>query len=173
MVLILLVAAPAFIHFTEPEGGPGAKHAAILISLAAGVIVGILAQRTRLCMVGGIRDLILFKDWTLLLGFVGILIAAAIANVCFGFFHVSFTLWVEKRTTFTFFTLGNFFTGTAGVAGISVGTGVLVAPASGVISGNAVAISCPFTIVALGNDRNGTRLTIAAAAHTVKTTRFF
>lgn len=62
VVLILLVAAPAFIHFTEPEGGPGAKHAAILISLAAGVIVGILAQRTRLCMVGGIRDAVLLEN---------------------------------------------------------------------------------------------------------------
>ena len=70
VVLILLVAAPAFIHFTEPEGGPGAKHAAILISLAAGVIVGILAQRTRLCMVGGIRDAVLFGEYKLLFGFV-------------------------------------------------------------------------------------------------------
>ena len=68
VVLILLVAAPAFIHFTEPEGGPGAKHAAILISLAAGVIVGILAQRTRLCMVGGIRDAVLFGEYKLLFG---------------------------------------------------------------------------------------------------------
>ncbi len=46
----------------DPEGGPGAKHAAILISLAAGVIVGIVAQRTRLCMVGGIRDAVLFGE---------------------------------------------------------------------------------------------------------------
>ena len=43
VMLLLLVAAPAFIHFTEPEGGPGAKHAAIIIALAAGIIVGILA----------------------------------------------------------------------------------------------------------------------------------
>ena len=57
VMLLLLAAAPAFIHFTEPEGGPGAKHAAIIIALSAGIIVGILAQRTRLCMVGGIRDL--------------------------------------------------------------------------------------------------------------------
>lgn len=32
VMLLLLVAAPAFIHFTEPEGGPGAKHAAILVT---------------------------------------------------------------------------------------------------------------------------------------------
>ena len=88
-LLVLLITAPAFIFFSE--SGPGSMHAPIIISLIAGLIVGVLAQRSRLCMVGGIRDLILFKDWTLLLGFfVGILIAAAIANVCFGFFHVSF-----------------------------------------------------------------------------------
>ena len=87
-LLVLLITAPAFIFFSE--SGPGSMHATIIISLIAGLIVGVLAQRSRLCMVGGIRDLILFKDWTLLLGFVGILIAAAIANVCFGFFHVSF-----------------------------------------------------------------------------------
>ena len=90
LVLILLVAAPAFIHFTEPEGGPGAKHAAILISLAAGVIVGILAQRTRLCMVGGIRDAVLFGEYKLLFGFVAILVSALIMNVALGFFHPGF-----------------------------------------------------------------------------------
>ena len=87
-LLVLLITAPAFIFFSE--SGPGSMHAPIAISLVAGLIVGVLAQRSRLCMVGGIRDLVLFKDWTLLLGFVGILIAAAITNVCFGFFHVSF-----------------------------------------------------------------------------------
>lgn len=62
VMLLLLVLAPAFIHFTEPEGGPGAKHAAILIALVAGLIVGALAQRIRLCMVGGIRDAVLFAN---------------------------------------------------------------------------------------------------------------
>ena len=90
VMLILLVAAPAFIHFTEPEGGPGAKHAAILISLAAGVIVGILAQRTRLCMVGGIRDAVLFGEFKLLFGFVAILVSALIVNVILGYFHPGF-----------------------------------------------------------------------------------
>lgn len=79
--LILLVAAPAFIHFTEADGGPGAKHAAIAISLAAGVIVGILAQRTRLCMVGGIRDIVLFHESKLLFGFIAILVSACIGNI--------------------------------------------------------------------------------------------
>lgn len=93
--LILLVAAPAFIHFTEPDGGPGAKHAAIAISLAAGIIVGILAQRTRLCMVGGIRDIILFHETKLLFGFIAILVSACIGNIVLG-----------AVTGNTYFTLG-------------------------------------------------------------------
>ena len=84
VMLLLLAAAPAFIHFTEPEGGPGAKHAAIIIALAAGIIVGILAQRTRLCMVGGIRDAVLFKEYKLLFGFAAILVTALVINLILG-----------------------------------------------------------------------------------------
>lgn len=79
--LALLVAAPAFLFFTEAGAGPGAKHAAIAISLCAGLIVGALAQRTRLCMVGGIRDMILFRESKLLLGFLAILVSALLTNL--------------------------------------------------------------------------------------------
>ena len=81
VLLVLLVAAPAYIHFTEAGGGPGAKHAPLLISLAAGVIVGALAQRTRLCMVGGIRDILLFRETKLILGFAAILVSALVCNL--------------------------------------------------------------------------------------------
>lgn len=81
ILLILLVAAPSFIYFTEAGGGPGAMHAAVVISLAAGLIVGALAQKTRLCMVGGIRDLVLFREWKLLAGFIAILVSALVCNL--------------------------------------------------------------------------------------------
>ena len=96
VVFILLVAAPAFIFFTEAGGGPGAKHAAIAISLIAGLIVGALAQRTRLCMVGGIRDVVLFREPKLLMGFGAILVSALICNLVLtaatgtSFFHLGF-----------------------------------------------------------------------------------
>ena len=96
VVFILLVAAPAFIYFTEAGGGPGAKHAAVLISLAAGLIVGALAQRTRLCMVGGIRDVVLFREPKLLMGFGAILISALVCNLILtgatdgAYFHLAF-----------------------------------------------------------------------------------
>lgn len=79
VLLVLLIVAPAFIAFSEE--GPGSKHAPIIISLIAGFIVGLLAQRTRLCMVGGIRDIVLFKETKLILGFVAILVSALVCNL--------------------------------------------------------------------------------------------
>ena len=96
VVFILLVAAPAFIFFTEAGGGPGAKHAAVAISLIAGLIVGALAQRTRLCMFGGIRDIVLFREPKLLMGFGAILVSALVCNLILNgvgeatFFHLGF-----------------------------------------------------------------------------------
>lgn len=81
ILLVLLVAAPAFIFFSPEGAGPGAKHAAIAISLLAGVIVGAIAQHTRLCMVGGVRDFVLFGENRLLLGFAAILVAALVTNL--------------------------------------------------------------------------------------------
>lgn len=88
--LVLLLAAPAFIFFTKTGEGPGAMHAHVIISLAAGLLVGILAQRTRLCMVGGIRDLILFRESKLILGFLAIFLAALVMNIISGKFVLGF-----------------------------------------------------------------------------------
>ena len=81
VLLILLLAVPSLLLFSEEGAGPGAKHAAVWISLLAGLIVGGLAQRTRLCMVGGIRDAVLFKEFKLLLGFAAILVSALVTNL--------------------------------------------------------------------------------------------
>lgn len=89
-LLVLLLLAPSFIFFTEAGGGPGALHAGMLFSLLAGLAVGAIAQRTRLCMVGGIRDVVLFREYKLLLGFVAVFAAALVSNVCFGLFKPGF-----------------------------------------------------------------------------------
>ena len=87
-LLALLVIAPTFIFFSEK--GPGSMRAPMLIALCAGLVVGAIAQKTRLCMVGGIRDAILFKEFTLLLGFVAIIVFALIGNLVFGKFNLGF-----------------------------------------------------------------------------------
>ena len=79
VLLVVLVALPTLLVFSE--SGPGSKHAPIAISLAAGLIVGALAQRTRMCMVGGIRDVVLFKETKLLSGFVTLFVAALVGNL--------------------------------------------------------------------------------------------
>lgn len=87
-LLLLLVSAPVFIFFSKK--GPGAAHAPIILSLAVGLVVGVIAQRTRLCMVGGIRDLIMFKDSYLISGFISIFLFATIGNLVFGFYKLGF-----------------------------------------------------------------------------------
>jgi len=87
-LLILLLTAPAFIFFSKK--GPGSLHTPIWIALAVGLIVGVLVQRTRLCMVGGIRDAILFKDTYLILGFISIIVFATLGNLYFGFYKLGF-----------------------------------------------------------------------------------
>ena len=87
-LLVVLVAFPTLLAFSEE--GPGSMHAPLLASLLAGLIVGALAQRTRLCMAGGIRDMFLFRDSTLLLGYVGVFVGALVLNLITGKFHLSF-----------------------------------------------------------------------------------
>ena len=66
--------------------GPGSQHAPVLISLGLGVVAGVLFQRSRLCLVGGLRDIFLFRDYFLMKGFVGIMAGALAANLVLGQF---------------------------------------------------------------------------------------
>lgn len=81
VLMIILVSEPGLLLFTKAGGGPGGAHAPIFISLMAGLIVGGLAQYTRMCMVGGIRDMLLFKDNKLLLGFIALFVSALACNL--------------------------------------------------------------------------------------------
>lgn len=99
VLLVLLVAAPAFIHFTKAGGGPGAKHAAVAVSLIAAVAVGYLTQRTRFCMIAGIRDFILFRETKMLWGFVAVVAAAAACNVVLtSVTGGAFSRWALRRS---------------------------------------------------------------------------
>jgi len=65
-------------------------HAPILISLAAGLIIGWLAQRSRFCTVGAIRDMIMLKDSHLFKGVAAFIAAAFITNLILGQFKPGF-----------------------------------------------------------------------------------
>lgn len=87
-LLVFLITKPGFIVMGIDGKLP--PHAPLLLSLGAGLVTGILAQRTRLCMVGGIRDAFLFKDFYLLSGFLAIIVGALVSNIIFGNFSLGF-----------------------------------------------------------------------------------
>ena len=95
--IVLLWAKPSFIFASTK--GPGSMHAPVLVSLAAGVLIGILGQRTRLCFAGGIRDMILFRSAHLLIGIAAVFVAVVVTNVAFGAFHPGFQGQPAAHTT--------------------------------------------------------------------------
>ncbi len=85
VLLVLAIAVPALFAFSAE--GPGSKHAPVILSLVVALIVGALAQKSRLCMVGGMRDAVMFRDFNLLSGFVAVFVAVLLGNVILGNFH--------------------------------------------------------------------------------------
>ena len=84
--LVVLVAIPAVLAFSEK--GPGSMRAPLALALGIGLVGGALAQRSRLCTAGGIRDAIMLKDFHLLWGSLSILAAVLIGTLVTGQFKL-------------------------------------------------------------------------------------
>ena len=89
-LLLLVLLVPSVLHFSTE--GPGSKHAPFFIALVIAVVVGALAQKSRLCMVGGIRDTIMLRDAHLLWGFIAIFAVVLAGNLILGNFKLGFDL---------------------------------------------------------------------------------
>ena len=87
VLLCLLLFAPQVLKFSE--SGPGSMHAPLAVALIAGLAVGFLAQRSRMCMAGGMRDVFLMRDFTLLIGFLAIWVTVTIGNLILGNYNLS------------------------------------------------------------------------------------
>jgi hypothetical protein len=70
--------------------GPGSQHANLWISLGAGLFIGGIAQRSRFCTMGAVRDIILIKDFHLAGGLLGLIAAAFGMNLLLGQFNPGF-----------------------------------------------------------------------------------
>lgn len=89
MLLIFAFVGPDFI--IRSAEGPGSMSAPILISLLAGLAVGAVLQRTRLCSAAAFRDVIMIKNAHYLYGIIGIFVGALVFNLILGNgFHLSF-----------------------------------------------------------------------------------
>ena len=98
-LLLLLLTAPQFGRDAtgNPTGpifasvkGPGSQHARLWISLGVGLLIGFLAQRSRFCTVGAIRDLILLRNMHLFNGVLALLVTAFATNWLLGQFKPGF-----------------------------------------------------------------------------------
>ncbi|MDO9556561.1 MAG: YedE family putative selenium transporter [Coriobacteriia bacterium] len=85
-------------------GIPGGSRAPLYLALVGGLAIGLAAQRSRFCSVGGVRDAILIKRYDLLVGVAGLVIGVAVMNIVFGQFNLGFDGQPAAHTNF----LGNF-----------------------------------------------------------------
>ena len=72
------------------QKGPGSQKANLYISLAAGLVIGAIAQRSRFCTMGSLRDIILTRDTHLVSGIGSLLVFAFIFNLIYGQFNPGF-----------------------------------------------------------------------------------
>jgi len=100
VLLVLLIVAPQFGRDAEGNltgpiffstSGPGSLYAPLIVSLVVGLFIGFLAQRSRFCTVGAVRDMIMMKDSHLLLGVLAFIVVAFITNLILGQFNPGFS----------------------------------------------------------------------------------
>ncbi len=70
--------------------GPGAAHAPLIASVGGGLLIGVLAQRSRFCTVGSLRELFTMRQLHLIYGVATFLLAALVGNLLLGQFHPGF-----------------------------------------------------------------------------------
>ncbi len=86
LLLLLLLARPGFVIFSGR--GSAAQHAPWLIALGAGLALGALAQRSRFCITGSIRDTLLMgRRSSLLWGLLAFVITGVAFNIATGRFN--------------------------------------------------------------------------------------
>ncbi len=93
--------------------GPGAMYAPFAVSLGIGLFIGILAQRSRFCTMGAIRDLLLFRQIHLLSGAIALIVFAFIANMVLGQFNPGFENQPVAHTSHAWNALGMVLAGLA------------------------------------------------------------
>ena len=86
-LLLLRILQPSFSEggaIFSSTSGPGSMHAALGLALGAGLLIGFLAQRTRFCTMGAIRDVILMGDTHLITGVGALVVVAFVMNLILG-----------------------------------------------------------------------------------------
>lgn len=89
-LVMLLCIGLATGAFAASVSGPGSMHAPVAVSLIVALVIGALAQKTRICFVGGIRNVVLMKDFTLLIPIAALFAVMLVYSLATGGFKLSF-----------------------------------------------------------------------------------
>ncbi len=89
MVGILILALCTSV-LKASESGPGSMHAPLIASLAGGLVFGAVAQKSRMCFAGSIRDVILMKNFDLFSVIAGLFVVMLVFNIATSRFVVGF-----------------------------------------------------------------------------------
>ena len=88
ILLGLLLAVPSILVFSTE--GPGSLHAPVWAALIAGLVMGAAGFVSRLCFAAGIRDSLLFKNFSMLSAFIALIAVGVIGNLVLGNFNLGF-----------------------------------------------------------------------------------
>ena len=89
LTLLFILAISGLIAVAASEKGPGSMHAPWILALVVAIVIGALAQKTRLCFASGFRNAWLMRDFTMLLTIAGIFVIMLVYNIATGNFHLS------------------------------------------------------------------------------------
>ena len=89
LTLLFILAISGLIAVAASEKGPGSMHAPWILALVVAIVIGALAQKTRLCFASGFRNAWLMRDFTMLLPIAGIFVIMLVYNIATGNFHLS------------------------------------------------------------------------------------
>jgi YedE family putative selenium metabolism protein len=84
VLLFFVFVTPSFIKTVIPPCG---RPTPAYMGIIAGVIIGILGQRSKFCFMAGFRNVFLMRDTSVLSGGVALFAAALIANLALGQTH--------------------------------------------------------------------------------------
>lgn len=91
VLVFLFVLSLTTTLFAFSEKGPGSMHAPVMLALGCGLLFGAVAQKSRACFAGSIRDIILMKNFDLITVIGGFFIVMLAFNLGTGGFKLSFT----------------------------------------------------------------------------------
>lgn len=76
--------------FSASEKGPGASHAPVWLSIIAGLVIGVVVQRTRFCFIGMAKNIFLSRNYNMALGVLALTLIVAAGNLYLDKFTLGF-----------------------------------------------------------------------------------